>query len=239
MDNNFELYNESGKKRMAASYRNRILVVEDDRSISDLIRSNLEDAGYACFCMYNGKAAADILEKEKFDMALLDIMLPDMDGFQLMDYFNYHQIPVVFLTARADVNDKVRGLKLGAEDYIVKPFEIVELLARVERVLKRYNKTDKILDVYDISVDTEARIVRKNNEIIPLTPKEYKILVLFIQNKNIALFRDRIYECVWEEEYMGDSRTVDLHVQRMRKKTGLEDRIVPVYKVGYRLEVNE
>lgn len=114
----------------------------------------------------------------------------------------------------------------------MKPFEIVELLARVERVLKRYNKADTILKVYDLSVDTEARIVRKKDEIISLTPKEYQILVLFIKNKNIALFRDRIYESVWEEEYMGDSRTVDLHVQRMRKKTGLEDKIVPVYKVG-------
>lgn len=116
---------------MAAGGKNRILVVEDDRVISDLIRKNLEDTGYDCCCIYNGLAAADILEREKFDMALLDIMLPDMDGFQLMDYFNYHEIPVVFLTARADVRDKVKGLKLGAEDYIVKPFEIVELLARV------------------------------------------------------------------------------------------------------------
>lgn len=224
---------------METAYKNRILVVEDDGSISDLIRNNLEDAGYDCLCIYNGRAAADVLEKERFDMALLDIMLPDMDGFQLMDYFIYHEIPVIFLTARADVKDKVRGLKLGAEDYIVKPFEIVELLARVERVLKRYHKTDTMLKVYDISVDTEARIVKKNDVVISLTPKEYQILVLFIKNKNIALFRDRIYESVWEEEYMGDSRTVDLHVQRMRKKTGLEDKIVPVYKVGYRLEVNE
>ena len=137
------------------------------------------------------------------------------------------------------MKDKVRGLKLGAEDYIVKPFEIIELLARVERVLRRYNKTDTKLKVYDIEVDTEARIVYKSGEIISLTPKEYALLVLFMQNKNIALFRDRIYEYVWEEEYMGESRTVDLHVQRLRKKVGLEDKIVPVYKVGYRLEVGE
>lgn len=219
--------------------KNRILIVEDDRAISDLIRRNLEDAGYDCCCVYRGKDAADILEKETFDMALLDVMLPDLDGFQLMDYFQYHQIPVVFLTARSGVMDKVKGLKLGAEDYMVKPFEIVELLARVERVLQRYHKTSEILKAYDISVDTRARVVRKNGEVIPLTPKEYKILVLFLKNKNIALFRDRIYESVWEEEYMGDSRTVDLHVQRLRKKTGLEDKIVPVYKVGYRLEVEE
>ncbi len=224
---------------MTADDRKRILVVEDDLAISELIRKNLEDAGYSCSCAYDGKSTAERLENEKFDVALLDIMLPDMDGFSLMDYFNYYEVPVVFLTARADVKDKVRGLKLGAEDYIVKPFEIIELLARVERVLRRYNKTDTKLKVYDIEVDTEARIVYKSGEIISLTPKEYALLVLFMQNKNIALFRDRIYEYVWEEEYMGESRTVDLHVQRLRKKVGLEDKIVPVYKVGYRLEVSE
>ncbi|MBQ7371402.1 MAG: response regulator transcription factor [Blautia sp.] len=224
---------------MSGLYKCRILVVEDDKSISDIIRKNLEDAGYGCLCVYDGQTAADILEKVKFDLALLDIMLPDMDGFQLMDYFNIYKIPVVFLTARADVQDKVKGLKLGAEDYIVKPFEIVELLARVERVLKRYNKTQTILKAYDITVDTKSHVVKNNDEVISLTPKEFKILVLFMQNKNIALFRERIYEEVWEEEYMGDSRTVDLHVQRMRKKTGLEDKIVPVYKIGYRLEADE
>ena len=124
--------------------------------------------------------------------------------------------------------------KLGAEDYIIKPFEITELLARVEAVLRRFHKTSQFLSVYDVTVDTLSRIVKKNNQIINLTVKEYDLLILFIQNKNI--FRDRIYESVWGECYMGDSRTVDLHVQRMRKKLGLEDKIVPVYKIGYRLE---
>ena len=135
-----------------------------------------------------------------------------------------------------DVKDRVKGLKLGAEDYIVKPFEIIELVARVETVLRRYHKTSTVLSVYDISVDTLSRVVKKNDQVINLTVKEYDLLLLFIQNKNIALFRDRIYEAVWGDYYMGDSRTVDLHVQRMRKKLGLEDKIVPVYKVGYRLE---
>lgn len=148
------------------------------------------------------------------------------------------QIPVIFLTAKSDVADRVRGLKLGAEDYMVKPFEIVELLARVETVLRRYHKTSRILSVYDIEVDTLSRVVRKGGQPVSLTAKEYEILVLFLRNKNIALFRDRIYESVWGDMYMGDSRTVDLHVQRMRKKLGLESRIVPVYKIGYRLEVD-
>ena len=132
--------------------------------------------------------------------------------------------------------DRVRGLRLGAEDYITKPFEIIELLARVETVLRRYKKTERMLSVYDVTVDTGSRIVRKNGKIVRLTAKEYELLLLFLRNKNIALFRERIYESVWGEQYMGDSRTVDLHVQRMRKKTGLESYIVPVYKIGYRLE---
>lgn len=217
---------------------NRILVVEDEKQILNLIRMNLLDAGYGCVCAENGLEAADILEQETFDLAILDIMLPGLNGYELLEYMRPMQIPVIFLTAKSDVADRVRGLKLGAEDYMVKPFEIVELLARVETVLRRYHKTSRILSVYDIEVDTLSRVVRKGGQPVSLTAKEYEILVLFLRNKNIALFRDRIYESVWGDMYMGDSRTVDLHVQRMRKKLGLESRIVPVYKIGYRLEVD-
>lgn len=187
-------------------------------------------------CVYDGKQAADLIENESFDLILLDIMLPVIDGYELIEYIKPFEIPVIFLTAKSDVKDRVKGLKLGAEDYIIKPFEIIELLARVEAVLRRFHKTSQFLSVYDVTIDTLSRIVKKNNQVINLTVKEYDLLILFVQNKNIALFRDRIYESVWNESYMGDSRTVDLHVQRMRKKLGLEDKIVPVYKIGYRLE---
>ena len=216
----------------------KILIVEDEKPISELIRLNLTDAGYTCTCDYDGEQAANLLEHELFDLILLDVMLPKISGFELMEYIRPMQIPVIFLTAKSYVNDKVKGLKLGAEDYIVKPFEIIELLARVETVLRRYNKTSQHLGVYDISVDTLSRVVKKGDKVVNLTMKEYDLLVLFLQNPNIALFRDRIYELVWGEPYMGDSRTVDLHVQRMRKKLGLEEKIVPVYKIGYRLEVD-
>lgn len=215
---------------------NRILVVEDEKPILNLIRMNLMDAGYDCLCTENGLEAANILEKERFDLILLDIMLPEIDGYELLEYIRPMEMPVIFITAKSDVMDRVRGLRLGAEDYITKPFEIIELLARVETVLRRYKKTERILSVYDVTVDTGSRIVRKNGKIVRLTAKEYELLLLFLRNKNIALFRERIYESVWGEQYMGDSRTVDLHVQRMRKKTGLESHIVPVYKIGYRLE---
>ncbi len=217
---------------------NKILIVEDEKAINELIRISLTDAGYLCRCAYDGMQGADLIEGESFDLVLLDIMLPKVNGYELMEYIRPLNIPVIFLTAKADVNDRVKGLKMGAEDYIVKPFEIIELLARVETVLRRYDKISHYLSVYDVSVDTLSRVV-KDGKIVNLTVKEYDLLVLFLQNKNIALFRDRIYELVWQESYRGDSRTVDLHVQRMRKKVGLEDKIVSVYKIGYRLEVDE
>lgn len=179
------------------------------------------------------------VDHNHFDLAILDIMLPEMNGYEMLEYLKPLGIPVIFLTAKSAVKDRVKGLHLGAEDYMIKPFEIIELIARVETVLRRYNKISRYLSVYDIVVDTSSRVVKKNNQIINLTMKEYDLLVLFIRNKNIALFRDQIYENVWHESYLGDSRTVDLHVQRMRKKLGLEDKIVPLYKIGYRLEVEE
>ena len=156
-----------------------------------------------------------------------------------MEYLAPLGIPVIFITARSAVKDRIKGLKLGADDYIVKPFEIAELLARVETVLRRCHKADDRIVVGDVEVDTQSRVVKRAGEVVPLTAKEYALLLLFLQNKNIALFRETIYERVWENDYMGDSRTVDLHVQRLRKKLGWQDRITAVYKVGYRLEVRE
>ncbi|MDO4270432.1 MAG: response regulator transcription factor [Eubacteriales bacterium] len=215
---------------------NAILIVEDEKPISNLIRQALSDAGYRCTCAFDGLTAADLVENGAFDLVLLDIMLPGADGYELFEYIRPLGIPVIFLTARADVHDRVRGLRLGAEDYIVKPFELMELLARVETVLRRYGKNDQRVVFYDIEIDTLSRVVCKNGRPVPLTAKEYDLLLLFVQNKNVALYRDRIYEKVWGEEYLGDSRTVDLHIQRMRKKLGLEDRLKAVYKIGYRLE---
>ncbi|KMZ55572.1 response regulator transcription factor [Dorea sp. D27] len=215
---------------------NKILIVEDEVPISNLIKENLSDAGYLCFCAFDGMQAADMVERERYDLVLLDIMLPEIDGYELLEYIKPLGIPVIFLTAKGDVLDKVKGLKSGAEDYITKPFEIVELLARVETVLRRYGKTQRYVSLFDITVDTLSHTVKKNGAAVALTAKEYDLLLLFAQNRNIALYRDFLYERVWGETYLGDSRTVDLHVQRMRKKLGLEHKIVPVYKVGYRLE---
>ena len=217
----------------------RILVVEDEKPISDLLDMSLTSAGYTCDCVFTGIEAADAVNSRRYDLILLDVMLPGIDGFELMEYLAPMEIPVIFITARSAVKDRIKGLKLGADDYITKPFEIAELLARVETVLRRYHKTESRIVVDDVVVDTQSRVVTRSGKIIQLTAKEYNLLVLFLQNKNIALFRETIYERVWENEYMGDSRTVDLHVQRLRKKLGWQERIAAVYKVGYRLEVEE
>lgn len=214
----------------------RILVVEDEMAISNLIAVNLRKAGYVCECVFDGMAAADALEAALYDLVLLDVMLPKVDGYELMNYIAPMEIPVIFLTAKASVADRVKGLRLGADDYLTKPFEIIELLARVESVLRRYHKTETTITEGDLVIDTASRTVRRGEETINLTKKEFELLLLFVRNKNIALYRETIYERIWGGDYMGDSRTVDLHVQRMRKKVGWEDRIVPVYKVGYRLE---
>lgn len=216
---------------------NKILIAEDEEAIAHLVRTVLTDAGYRCVWAPDGNQAADRLEQESFDLALLDIMLPGADGYELLDYCKALEVPVIFLTARGDVEDRVRGLRRGAEDYLPKPFALPELLARVETVLRRCGKSAQLLRVEpDIEIDPAARIVRKDGQPVALTAKEFDLLVLFAQNKNVALCRDRIFERVWNEEYLGDSRTVDLHVQRMRKKLGLEDRLAAVYKIGYRLE---
>ena len=215
----------------------KILIVEDEKPISKLIEMSLPSAGYACTCVYDGMAAADLLEEHRYDLVLLDIMLPGASGYELMDYIRPMDIPVIFLTAKTSVADRVKGLRLGADDYLGKPFEIIELLARVESVLRRYHKTEEVLEAGDLVIDVVSRVVKKNGEVVNLTKKEFDLLVMFVQNRNIALFREKIYEHVWESEYTGDSRTVDLHVQRLRRKVGWEDKIKPVYKVGYRLEL--
>ena len=214
----------------------KILIVEDEKPISDLLRMSLTKAGYNCSCAYDGLVAADILEKERFDLILLDIMLPGANGYELMEYIQPMEIPVIFLTAKGMVEDKVRGLRMGADDYIVKPFEIIEMLARVETVLRRYHKLDRMIEIAGLSIDTRSMTVKRDGEEIPLTRKEYDLLLLFARNPGTALYRDTIYDRVWGGDYFGDSRTIDLHVQRVRKKVGWEDKLQSVYKVGYRLE---
>lgn len=216
---------------------NHILIVEDEKPISDLMRLSLHKAGYRTTCAFDGIQAADLLEKTAFDLVLLDVMLPGASGFELMEYLRPMGTPVIFITAKNSLNDRVRGLRMGAEDYIVKPFEVLELLARVDVVLRRYNKMEAVLEIGGLRIDTVAMQVTRGGAPVPLTRKEYEILLLFARNPGVALYRETIYERVWEEEFPYGSRTVDLHIQRLRKKVGWEDRLLAVNKVGYRLEV--
>ena len=215
----------------------KILIVEDEEAIANLIRMNLVKAGYQCELAFDGEEAADKIAEKSYDLILLDIMLPKLNGYEVLEYAKSVDIPVIFLTAMGETQQKVKGLRLGAEDYIAKPFEIAELLARVETVLRRYKKTEQRLRLYDIEIDTQSRRVERGGREVDLTIKEYELLILFLRNKNRALYRETIYESVWGGEYSGAGRTVDLHVQRLKKKLGLEDHITAIYKVGYRLEV--
>lgn len=214
----------------------KILIAEDEEPIANLIRMNLRRAGYDCIWAADGETAADYMEKEKPDLVLLDVMLPGINGYELMEYARTLELPVIFLTALGTTENKVKGLKMGADDYLTKPFEIVELLARVEAVLRRYHKTDSVMEIFDIVIDTASRAVTRDGEQIALTMKEFDLLLLLVRNRNIALYRETIYETVWGGEYMGQSRTVDLHIQRLKKKLNWDNEISAVYKVGYRLE---
>lgn len=214
----------------------KILVVEDEAPIRDLISINLQLVGYEVFTVEDGIMAEEFLEKQRVDLILLDVMIPGIDGFSLIEKIKKHNTPVIFVTAKESVLDRVKGLRLGADDYIIKPFETMELLARIEVVLRRYNKNDNHIKFKNIEVDTKQRIVKLNNEEIYLTIKEYELLILLLKNKNIALSREQILEKVWGFEYGGETRTVDIHIQRIREKLDLKNNIKTVFKVGYRLE---
>ena len=215
----------------------KILVVDDDVNICELLRLYLEKEGYTVSIVNDGESAVKSFGEIQPDLMLLDIMLPEVDGFELLEYIKPLCIPVIFITAKGSVNDRVHGLRMGAEDYIVKPFEVLELQARVDVVLRRYNKTESVISIGGLTIDTNAMQVIRSGEIVPLTRKEYDILLLFARNPGTAMYRETIYERVWGGDYICGSKTVDIHVQRMRKKVGWEHKLVAVNKVGYRLEV--
>lgn len=217
----------------------RILAVDDEKPITELLRLSLKRAGYECVCAHDGIRAADLIEKETFDLILLDIMLPGIDGFELMEYIRTTGVPVIFLTAKNAVEDRVRGLRLGAEDYMVKPFDVLELLARVEGVLRRHGKLETVLQLGDLQFNTLSMQIFRSGQEIPLTRKEYELALLFAQNRGMVLSKTAIYERIWGGEYPDHTRTVELHIQRMKKKLGWTEQIKPVFGMGYRLEVRD
>ncbi|GJM73603.1 DNA-binding response regulator [Paenibacillus macerans] len=214
----------------------KILIVEDDINISKIIKMNLNIVNYETTEVYDGQAAWEMIQREKFNLVLLDVMIPGIDGFELMEKIRPLQIPVIFLTAKNAVIDKVQGLKLGAEDYIVKPFETLELLARIETVLRRFGSEEHVIEFKELQVNLDKREVRVKGQPVELTIKEFDLLVVLLKNKNIALSREQLLDKVWGIAYFGETRTVDMHIKSLRKKLGLHDYIITVYKIGYRLE---
>ncbi len=216
----------------------KILVAEDELAINKMICMNLNITGYETVSMPDGQEVLDYLAAgQSADLAIVDIMMPKVDGFALLEPLNKAGIPVIYLTALGDLESKVRGLSGGAEDYMVKPFEMLELLLRIEKILKRTGKSEDVLKLGDITLDMKKRLVSKENEQISLTPMEYDLLCILAKNRNIALGRDKILHEIWGAGFEGETRTVDVHVAALRKKTGLH--IVSVPKIGYRLEVGE
>jgi DNA-binding response OmpR family regulator len=213
----------------------RILVIEDNKAISNLVCMNLSVVGYEAQPSLDGLHALGLLESgAHFDLAIVDIMLPGIDGFDLLSPLNERGIPVIYLTAKNDIESKVRGLKGGAEDYIVKPFEILELLVRIEKVLERHGCAENVIRLGDLEIFTRERMVKLDGESVYFKPREFDLLVLLAKNKNIAMSREKLLAEVWGIDFMGETRTVDVHITQLRKKTGLTIAAVP--KIGYRLE---
>ena len=214
----------------------KILIAEDDPNIAKLVEATVAIGGYEGVVCANGTEAFEKMEHGNFDLVLLDVMLPGMSGFEIMQKRTNTQVPVIFITAKQELTDKVRGPRLGAEDYIVKPFEAMELLARIEVILRRVKRTENVYQYGDISVNVEEHTCKYAGKDIYLTPKEFEVLVFFIQHKDVAISRDRLLAAVWGFEYEGESRTIDIHIQQLRKKLNLREKLVTIPKLGYRLE---
>ncbi len=217
--------------------KNRVLIVEDEIAIAKMIAMNLKVAGYDIVMFQDGKEAAESLESDHaYDIALLDIMVPGMDGLELLLVVKGYGIPVIFLTARDDIGTKVQGLRDGAEDYIVKPFEMLELMVRMEKVLERTKKNSDIIQILDLEINLAEHTVRKNGVEISLKPMEFELLCVLAKNRNIAISREELLRMVWGVDYMGETRTVDVHIGQLRKKLVLSEHIKTISKLGYRLE---
>ncbi len=214
----------------------KILIVEDDPNIAKLIEATVAIGGYEGIVCGDGAEAFEKMEHGNYDLILLDVMLPGMDGFEIVRKRTNKEAPVIFITAKQELTDKVKGLRLGAEDYIVKPFEAMELLARIEVILRRVKRTENTYSYGNIFVNVEEHTCKCGGEEVYLTPKEFEVLVFFIQHKDVAISRDRLLAAVWGFEYEGETRTIDIHIQQLRKKLNLKDRLVTIPKLGYRLE---
>lgn len=214
----------------------KILIVEDDEAINNLIANTLRQEMYDCYSASTGKEGADMFEQRQYDLVLLDLMLPEINGYELLEFIKPTDTPVIIISAMGQVQDRIKGLRMGADDYLAKPFQIGELLARVESVLRRAGRQTDEYTYKDIVVNTSSRTVLLKGVPVELTMKEFDLLVVLLQHKNVALSRCYLYESAWEEEYTGETRTLDNHIQRLRRKLDLNDNIQTVFRIGYRLK---
>lgn len=212
-----------------------ILIVEDEAAINELVKKNLQLVGHRCVSVFDGQTAISEIQSQPYDLIILDIMMPEADGFAVFQAV--HDTPTIFLTARSGLSDRIKAFSMGADDYLTKPFEMLELLARVEAVLRRTHKKRDRFEAGAVKIDFASRQVFYMDNVVECTPKEYELLEVLVNNRNIALSREKLLELVWGYDYEGDTRTVDVHIQKLRKKLGWEHVIKTVYKLGYRLEV--
>ena len=218
----------------------RILVIEDDEAILSLICTSLEATGYEVDSFWDGDvASASLMKNHDYGLAVVDIMLPGKDGFSLLPELKSYGVPVIFLTARGELSDKVRGLTGGAEDYMVKPFEMLELLVRIDKILKRFQPHESEITIKDVVINPGKRTVTKKGQEIILKPMEFDCLMMLVRNRNKALTRRQLLEVLWGMDFDGETRTVDAHISRIRKKLEFQDVIVTIPRIGYRLEVDE
>lgn len=216
-----------------------ILIVEDERPIADLIELTLTGAGYICEQVNDGETAADRIAEHDYELAVLDIMLPKVDGYELLGYLRSTGTPVIFVTAKTALKDRVHGLHEGADDYLTKPFEPLELVARVESVLRRTGRANVILQAFGVELDPAGRTVTQNGKPVHLSPREFELLELLMRNRGMTLYREVLYERLWGDDDTFDTRPLDLCITRLRKKLGWKNEICTVFRVGYRLEKEE
>lgn len=213
-----------------------ILIVDDEPAIAALISRVLTAAGYTCQAVTSSEKAADLIQQNRYDLVLLDVMMPKIDGYDLLEYIRPTGTPSIFVTAKDTVSERVRGLHSGADDYIVKPFAPAELTARVEAVLRRTGRATVQYSLWGCTVDTAACRVTRAGQEIKLTRKEYELLLLLLRGRGTALYRDYLYETLWGDDMSLDTRTLDTHITRLRKKLDLGDKLHAVRQVGYMLE---
>lgn len=221
----------------------RVLIVDDEPAIVDLIKINLELEGFETCVCYTGQQAIKAAPIFSPDLIILDVMLPDINGFEVCKQLQSLNTPIIMLTAKNDIKDKLYGLELGADDYITKPFDSRELAARIKTVLRRIDKfsskDDTNLQLGPLMINTAERQVYIDGEEVILTPKEYDLLMILCENQRKVFSRENLLELVWKFEYIGDSRTVDMHIQRLRKKLGKYSFFIKtVFGIGYKFEVH-